>query len=195
VADWDGDGSHDLLMGCGDGSVLFYRNTTPSGMPVLAEPVVLVPASAKYTRRGGEYPFERDLGMRSKIAVADYNSDGRDDLLMGIFGSETKEDPTLTDAEVARRDSVDARMRELSMEFSPRFEEAMRGVLAGFGVESYADLDRDQQTLYRERIRTAYEALPGYDAYQREMEHLSGIYMKYRPEFEYIGWVWVFLRK
>jgi hypothetical protein len=28
VADWDQDGAHDLLLGTGDGSVLFYRNTS-----------------------------------------------------------------------------------------------------------------------------------------------------------------------
>src|SRR5437868_8071022 len=26
VADWDGDGLADLIVGCGDGSVIFYRN-------------------------------------------------------------------------------------------------------------------------------------------------------------------------
>jgi len=27
------------------------------------------------------------------------------------------------------------------------------------------------------------------------MERLGEIYAPYRPEFEYFGWVWVFLRK
>ncbi len=195
VTDWDGDGNHDLLLGCGDGSVLLFRNTAGAGRPVLADPIVLVPVSTTFTDDDADYPFESDLGYRAKIAVTDWNGDGRDDLLMGVFGSETKEDPTLTPAQVAERDSVRDLMRALSTEFNPKFQEAIQEVLASFGVEQYADLTDEDRPLYRERVQAAYEAVPDYARYEREMEHLSEIYRKYRSEFEYFGWVWLFIRK
>jgi hypothetical protein len=80
VADWDGDGRHDLLLGCGNGEVLFYRNTAKEGVPVLAAPVPILPASSRYLHgKKGESP----CGFDTKLAVADWNGDGRLDLLVG----------------------------------------------------------------------------------------------------------------
>jgi len=43
VADWDGDGKPDLLVGCGDGSVQWFRNVGEKGKPPqLAAGVALV---------------------------------------------------------------------------------------------------------------------------------------------------------
>jgi len=45
VADWDGDGLLDLIVGCGDGSVMWYRNVGTKTKPQLAKGVALVKAS------------------------------------------------------------------------------------------------------------------------------------------------------
>jgi len=44
IADWDGDGRLDLLLGSGDGSVVWFRNVGSAKRPRLAAPQVLVPA-------------------------------------------------------------------------------------------------------------------------------------------------------
>ena len=45
LADWDGDGKLDLLLGSGSGEVRFFRNTGNTRQPEWTESSVLVPAS------------------------------------------------------------------------------------------------------------------------------------------------------
>lgn len=82
VADWDGDGRLDLLTGSGSGAVLFYKNLGGNAEPKLAAGVELIPDAPKGEQDSGTP--ERSCS-RSKIAVHDWNNDGRDDLLVGDF--------------------------------------------------------------------------------------------------------------
>jgi hypothetical protein len=75
VADWDGDGKADLLVGAGDGSVSLFRNVGTAKEPKLAAAQQLVsPGEAHY---GADAPQEPRRGMRAKVCVADWNGDGR----------------------------------------------------------------------------------------------------------------------
>jgi hypothetical protein len=78
AVDWDGDKLLDLLVGCGDGSVLFYKNIGTATAPKLAKPQSLVPAGKGSDKAIGP-------GMRAKICVVDWNGSGRPDLLVGDF--------------------------------------------------------------------------------------------------------------
>lgn len=82
AVDWDGDKLLDLLVGCGDGSVLFYKNQGSAKEPKLAKAETLVPAS-----NFGEDAVKVAIrpGGRVKICVVDWNGDGRLDLLTGDF--------------------------------------------------------------------------------------------------------------
>jgi hypothetical protein len=83
AADWDGDGALDLILGCGSGAVLWYRNGGIPGMPRLEAPEVLfstVSLSASPGPRG-----LRRGAIRSKVCVTDWNRDGRLDLLIGDY--------------------------------------------------------------------------------------------------------------
>jgi hypothetical protein len=81
VADWDGDGRHDLIVGCGDGSVQWFRSESTSGAPKLAAPVALLAGST--SENGQIFGTEPVCGRRVKVAVADWNADGKPDLLLG----------------------------------------------------------------------------------------------------------------
>jgi hypothetical protein len=82
LADWDGDGRLDLLLGSGAGSVVWYRNIGSTSEPRLAAPVTLVEAPPGEPISDNPTRPTRS-GMRTKVAVADWNHDGRPDLLVG----------------------------------------------------------------------------------------------------------------
>jgi hypothetical protein len=86
IADWDGDGSWDIITGSGDGGVYWYRNVGKRGSPTFSHPVALVPKheGIGYSELldAGQEPKP---GIRSQIAVTDYDGDGKLDVLLGDF--------------------------------------------------------------------------------------------------------------
>ena len=88
VADWDGDGKLDLVVGCGSGRVVCYRNVGANGQPQLAAGVTLVEpfpdgVNLSNSRSGARLPTRSALN--AKVCVADWNGDGRPDLIVGDY--------------------------------------------------------------------------------------------------------------
>jgi hypothetical protein len=85
VADWDDDGKPDLVLGSGSGKVTWYRNVGTREEPKLAASQPLI------EKAGGPFTSVESVdnpdrcGMRTKPAVADWNGDGKLDLLVGDF--------------------------------------------------------------------------------------------------------------
>ncbi len=87
AVDWDGDQLFDLIVGTRQGNVAWYRNQGTAGRPSFdaARELIGVPPP------GGE------RGTNAIVSVADWNGDGRLDLLVGDTGE--KFEKKLTDEE------------------------------------------------------------------------------------------------
>jgi hypothetical protein len=89
AADWDGDGLWDLVVGASDGGVSWFRNAGTRKEPRFEEARELVEPKAKdkfLTVKDGDAPRP---GVRAQICVADYDLDGKLDLIVGDFADVT----------------------------------------------------------------------------------------------------------
>ena len=80
LVDWGGDGKKDLLLGSADGKVHIFVNIGDASKPRYR--------SGRVLQAGGKMIMK---GTRARIDVADWNGDGKLDLVLGNFVSEKDE--------------------------------------------------------------------------------------------------------
>jgi len=183
VADWDGDKQPDLIVGCGDGSVIWYRNVGDSRSPRLAEPATLVPASTL----GWQDDAERkpgQWGVRAKVCVTDWNGDGKLDLLLGDICGGHLGKPAQTEAEkreeIAARDELPRLMEKWSATYQDYLDLRQKIATA---KSSVADDEQKANALHVTMKRVKEEII----AVQKTQR-------RYKPRYQYHGFVWLFLR-
>jgi len=114
MADWDGDGLDDLVASL-KRDVVWYRNVGERGRPRFEAPRLLVPQGDNRPHHGAP---EDGPGLHHACCVADFNADGRLDLLLGDR-FRIKVDVTPQEREHAansreRRDALLQQYRDLS---------------------------------------------------------------------------------
>lgn len=170
-ADWDGDGDLDLLVGADDGSVSLFRNTGTSRTPELAAAVQLVAPSE--TQTGTQAIKEVCRGTRSKVCVADWNGDGRPDLLVGDFTRQKPDRPERTAEEQARYD---------------RIRKELEPVQKRYG-ELFTKLHMPS------RVRDPDEREKLMEEWKKVSKQSQALRSQLPREYELHGWVWLFLRR
>src|SRR5262245_53325851 len=170
TADWDGDGSWDLIVGGGAGTVMFFRNEGSKQAPKFAAGVELVKGKGHASRAQGDEP--RQAASRCKPDVCDWNGDGTLDLLVGDFASLKGPEPKLTDEQKARKAELEKELQATNETFNKLYQKSDND------PDKLTGEDKTQWDATQARSSEIWKALQPLQA-----EHKNG------------GFVWVYLRK
>jgi hypothetical protein len=161
AADWDSDGLFDLLIGAGDGSVRLYRNQGTKSVPDFSIFEELISANK--------------LGTNSKVCIADWDLDGKLDLIVGDHG-EPFEKVLSPEEEALKREARKSHEHAMA-----RWGNVFRSYLQL--RRSRADPTIFEKTLHQLQKENQKQKL----AYSKYEEYVSGR--------QYHGNAWVFLRQ
>src|SRR5262245_36420649 len=122
VADWDGDGLPDLVVGAEDGSVVWFRNEGTRKEPKLAAAKTLVPPSPS-PWRDDKSRKPNEWGVRARPAVVDWDGDGKLDLLVGDRCGGFEGKPRTTATEAAEEKDATEQLPALRKEWAAAYKE------------------------------------------------------------------------
>lgn len=188
VADWEGTGLTGLIVGCGDGSVVWYKNIGSKSEPKLAAGRTLVSAVPQQGPSDKQPAKEADRGTRAKVWVCDWDSDGRPDLLTGDFGMTYGEEPKLTEADKKLRKETQAKLEKLQKDLQPYFDELQKVAEA---VQKIADPEERE----KQREKRYQEVMDRHKAQLDEQRKLFETQRKFQRPYQFHGHVWLFLRQ
>ena len=173
-ADWDGDGIRDLVVGSERGPVVWHRNRGTDSTPAYENSRELTKRSSG--PRGTEGTEPNGPGSRLKVHVADWNGDGRVDLLVGDVTWQQSSLKPLTADEDREKAKVEPVYKKLNREQNDAAVKLMQ-------------------------LRTAKQPIPA--SLQRRLDTLTEKIAPYRKKMARFrrtkmhthGWVWLYLRK
>jgi hypothetical protein len=191
AADWDGDGLLDLIVGWGDGKVVWYRNVGSRTEPKLAKGITLVKAAPWPSYDDNAPPTnDNQPGVRAKVCVVDWNGDGHLDLLVGDFGGIYGEKPKMSEQDMKMEQEANCKMQELEKKMQPYYDEATKLLKSSAKGDDSAEAKGERQKKSLEVLsRKEFQEL------QKEMEKVSETVRKFRRPNIYQGHVWLYLRK
>jgi hypothetical protein len=181
VADWDGDGQLDLLLGTEEGSVFWHRNVGSFQEPRLAPAQQLV-GKSPLGWGGDDRRQPSDWGLRVKPCVVDWDGDGRLDLLLGDLCGGFNAKPSQTEQEKAEERQANDRLPELRRQWADAFRRYQE---ASQRPQEESAAARQQL----EAVRTEVQRL------KEEIVVVQAIQNRYQPGNQAHGFVWLFRRQ
>jgi hypothetical protein len=171
AADWDGDGLLDLVVGADDGSVVWYRNDGTKKAPRFE-------AARPLVRAAGDERSSNAPGERVKPCVFDWDGDGKPDLLLGDMSDGFEGKPTQL-ADEKQQESDAARLL-------PAVRKKWAAAFAAYGKvrDAEGQAERKRAGELRETMKRLKD----------EIARLQDIQLRYRPQGQTHGFVWLFRR-
>lgn len=204
IVDWDGDGRWDIVTGSSDGGVYWYRNIGKKDQPEFTAPVALVP---KHDGIGYHelLPAGQDPkpGIRSQIAVVDYDGDGKLDLLLGDFCTYLHLKKDMSAADRKQFDALRAeqtRSGEKAAAIMQRTQDKYREMMKGI---PQSDWHTPENSAKWSKLYQEMRSSPEFKKYQEESDRLGQQMLKFvdrslvkqgGPDVPH-GFVWLFRRK
>ena len=184
-ADWDMDGKEDLILGTGDGSIWFLRNIDHESPFEFAEPVQLVPPSRTAMHiKEANTPPPLAIGIEASVDVADYNNDGKPDLLIGYGARSATLRSDLTKVERAELAAIVDQLNALDRQIGVPPED----LGAMMWCRTYVPAYREDQELLGRANELCSQALPYFEPVHESNTGSSGNYLQMH------GYVIVMLR-
>ncbi len=183
AADWDGDGKLGLLVGAGDGSIVWFRNRGTPAQPTLDAPRTVLPPS-RLGRGDDEVRRPDDWGTTVKFCAVDWNGDGRLDLVVGDCCGGFQAKPNQTEQEAAEERKANDNLPELRKRWAAAYRD-YRQLLDASAPESSRPGYAGQLEILREQVRRTKD----------EIAAVQVIQERYKPNHQFHGFVWLFLRK
>lgn len=171
VADWDGDGRPDLIVGADDGSVIWYRNAGGADRPKLEAPRQLVGKSPAGWG-GDDKRGPRDWGLRVKPCVFDWEGDGLPDLLLGDRCGGYRAKASQTEQEEDEERKANDRLPGLRTKWA----------------EAFRRYRQEEDLPARDSLRAEVQRL------KDEIAAVQEVQDHYKPGGQTHGFVWLFRR-
>ncbi len=183
LADWDKDGRPDLVVGCGSGGVVWYRNAGSRTAPKLEAAKTLVAERRRMDEEGRDSPKAGEPGTRAKVCVADWDGDGWPDLLVGDFSYIQGPEPKMSDADRAALKQAQEKLAAIYKEYEPlvRKYSERRQAEAEKGAEPDAAADK----AFAEEMRP----------FQERMAEHQKVVQRFSAPGTFHGRVWLFQRR
>lgn len=184
VADWDGDGKPDLIVGSAEGDVVWYPNSGTATAPQLGPAKTLVPKSVA-SQGARPDPGPGEWGTRVKPCVFDWDGDGKLDLLIGDLNGDFQGKPAQTSDEKAEEEKAKAKLPALRKDWAAAYKEFS----AAQDVEPTNPAAREAHQRRTADLRAKVTRLKDEIARAQDAE------ARHKAGYMHHGYVWVFQRK
>ena len=191
AADWDQDGRTDLVIGTQSGAVYWLRNIGEEGEPYFDAPEQLLPAVSESGHPPAlllEAGAQVGRGARASVEVADFNGDGKLDLLVGDWSRSVNIRSDLSEREREQLAAIGRSLAELDRRA---------------GIEGPPFLFRNRlqsTTVYRDARRRDPQTWADVQALEQDAMSYLQIVREHTPESlfnytHYHGHVWAYIRR
>lgn len=201
IADWDGDGINDLILGDDSGTVLFFKAQSGSPTPTLAAGQPILSANTAESWKPRTWNKTKTMvipsvpGARTKPAVCDWNNDGKLDLLVGDFSLIKAPEKKLTAEQTAQMKKVEAQQKTVSAKFEKIYERLIKETDKAVGFAQTSTTSKDDIKKWQDKFIEVMGKDKEYQDISKQMTSLNTEMQKYVTPDEPCGFVWVYLRK